>query len=346
MKKYSSVSYYDAFIFKNNAFMLVSKLDALSHDDYSHARLYTWVDDVWGHDDYPFMINSSILEQTPLREPSYLIHSLGLMSGAVEVRWPKGARKEYEFLPGASLDRGLPHLQQIKEIDRRLYVVGPDSQIFRRNLGPSDVLVNFTGAQNKKFQGRMDQWELFNHGVEPQPLSFFESKGMSKIEAVTASVGYCSLNAIDGSNENDLYAVGAEGVVVHRSAGSWRFLEKVTNAELRRVRQIDSQTVYAVGDRGTLLHGNAVQGFKVIPINIGDNLWGLEWFNGKLYIGGANSGLYVWDGRVLSKVPGLPEFDCHTLHAKDGQLLAVGSKHVYLTDDAKTWRFLQNPDNV
>ena len=163
---------------------------------------------------------------------------------------------------------------------------------------------------------------------------------------MAAFVRYCSLHSIDGCSSEDLYAVGDDGVILHRGKGQWKFLPKVTNSELRRVKQVDSKTVYAVGDKGILLRGNAVDGFQQIPTNSSDNLWGLEVFNGKIYIGGSSRGVLVYDGKAVNRVPGLPDFDCHTLHAKDGQLLAVGSKHAYLTDDAKTWKFLQNPDNV
>ena len=341
----SPISYYDAYIAEKNICVFFSKLDILEHDDHSHARMFTWVNGVWGHRDIPFMVNSAMRFQPINKTPPYIIHSLGLMSGAVEVYHPMGKKIEYEFLPGATLDKGLLHLQQIKEIDGRLYVVGPDSQIFRRKVEESSTVITFEGAQNKVFQGRMNQWEVFNQGVESLSIEAFEAKGMSRSDAMGAFIRYCSLNSIDGSSSSDLYAVGDDGVIIHRSTGPWKFLPKVTNANLRRVRQIDAKTVYAVGDKGIFLKGNAAEGFKQIPTNTNDDLWGLEVFNGKIYIGDAGRGVMVYDGHAVTRVPGLPDFDCHTLHAKDGQLLAVGSKHAYLTDDAKTWKFLQNLDN-
>ena len=323
MARSPAVSYYDAFILMKNGVVFFSKLDALEHDDYSHSRVFDWHNGRWGHRDIPFMVNSGIAVIPASKNPPYLVFSLGLMSGAVEVYWPKGAKIEYEFLPGASKERGLLHLQQIREIGDSLYVVGPDNQIFRRLNG---------------------KWEVYNQGVETPSLDEFRVRNPD--DAMGAFLRYCSLNSIDGSGGQDLYAVGDDGVIVHRGTGAWTFLPKATNAELRRVRQIDAKTVYAVGQRGTLLKGNAADGFQVIPTNISDDFWGLEWFNGKLYIGGATRGVFVYDGQSVNPAPGLPAFDCHTLHAKDGQLLAVGAKAVYLTDDAKTWTFLQNPDNV
>jgi hypothetical protein len=341
----SPASYYDAYISEKNIILLFSKLDVLAHDDHTHARMFSWINGQWHHRDLPFMVNSAFEMHPKNGTPRYIINSLGLMSGAVEVYQPKGIKIEYEFLPGATLDKGLIHLQQIKEIDGRLYVVGPTSQIFRRKIEESPAIITFKGAQNKDFQGRMDQWEVFNQGVESPSLTDFEAKGMSRSDAMGVFIRYCSLSSIDGSSASDLYAVGGDGVMIHRSTGPWKFLSKVTNADLLRVRQIDSKTVYAVGDKGIFLKGNAADGFKQIPTNNSDNLSGLEVFNGKIYIGASSRGVMVYDGKAVTRVPGLPDFDCHTLHAKDGQLLAVGSKHAYLTDDAKTWTFLKNPDN-
>ncbi len=342
----SPVSYYDAYIAEKNVCVFFSKLDVLSHDDYSHARMFSWANGGWGHRDMPFMISSAIRFEPKNRNPSYIIYSLGRKSGAVEAYYPKGVRTEYEFLPGATLDRGLPHLQQIKEIGGRLYIVGPNSQIFRRKQEESQSTTSFKGAQNKNFHARLEQWEVFNQGVEPPAIEDFEAKGMSRSDAMGAFIGYCSLNSIDGSNEDDLYAVGDDGVVIHRSVGIWKFLPKVTNADLLRVKKIDKKTVYVVGKKGIFLKGNAVDGFKQIPTNMGDTMSGLEEFKGKIYVGSSNRGVMVYDGNIVTRAPGLPDFDCHTLHSKDGQLLAVGSKHAYLTEDARNWKFLENPDNV
>lgn len=346
MRNINSCTYSGGFVAGRNAVLFISKPDVMAHDDFSYGRLYTWVNGEWGHGHFPFTIASSLLSRNKAGAPPYFIYSLGLTSGAVEVSWPKGVKKEYEFLPGASENRGIPHLQQIKEIGGRLYVVGPKSQIFRRKAEISGRMSSFKGAEGKDFQGRLDQWELFNQGVEPRSIKELQAEGMSQGEAMSAFLSYCSLNSIDGGDEKSLYACGDEGVIIFREKDKWRFLPKVTNADLRQVKQVDSSTIYVAGDRGTLLKGSALEGFSVIPTEIGAQLRGLEWFNGKLYIGSIGRGLFVFDGASVSRVPNLPDFVCHTLHAKDGQLLAIGEKEAFLTDDALQWRSLKNPDNL
>lgn len=100
-----------------------------------------------------------------------------------------------------------------------------------------------------------------------------------------------------------------------------------------------------MGDRGVIIRGNARQGFSVIETNIGDDFWGVDWFAGCLYVGGKHKGVFRLVDDKLEKVMGLPDFECHTLNSYDGQLLALGSKHVYLTSNGANWRLLKNPDN-
>lgn len=320
-----AVTYYDGYISASNDIGLCSKPDALDYDDYSIGRWYTCTNGAWGHLDFPFS-PSSLCEVHPKSgQPAYIIYALGQMSGQVMSYWPRGSNTTYEFLPGAKEQGGLLHLKQIRAIGEDLYVVGIQSQVFRR---------------------RNDRWEVFSQGL-PQPLSAQQARGLS-IEQIAAHVmaQAADLQSIDGMAGRELYAVGSAGAMFHRSGGAWQELPRITNAALHRVRQIDADTVYVVGDRGILLKGNARQGFEVVTTHLDDNLWGLEWFNGQLYLGGTKTGVHVYDGKSVVRAPGLPEFECHTLHANAGQLLALGSKHVYLTDDATAWNFLQNPDNV
>jgi len=320
------MTYYDGCIFSKNIVVACSKLDSLDYDDYSHSNFVTYNKGNWGHEGIPFLVNSVCKFQPASRNPEYILYSLGLLSGAVQSYWPKGTNTTIEFLPGAKEQGGLLHLHQIRPIGDDLYVVGIQGQVYRRH---------------------QDKWVVFNQGLERLTSAQMQARNMTTAQIIEYTMNQdADLNSIDGTGPQNLYAVGSAGVVFYRGAGSWVSLPAVTNANLHRVRQVDAQTVYAVGDRGILLKGNAQSGFTVITTQIKDDLWGLEWFQGKLYLGSKRTGVYVYDGKSVTRVATLPEFECHTLHANAGQLLALGSKDVYLTDDAKQWQFLQNPDNV
>ncbi len=320
-----AVSYYDGYISARNDIGICSKPDALDYDDYALGRWYTCTNGKWGHLDFPFS-PSSLCEFHPTSgQPAYIIYALGQMSGQVMSYWPRGSNTTYEWLPGAQAQGGLLHLKQIRVIGEDVYVVGIQSQVFRRH-------------------GK--GWEVFNQGL-PQALTAQQARGMNAEQIMAHTMAQAAdLQSIDGLPGQGLYAVGAAGVMFHRSGNAWQALPKVTNADLHRVRVIDADIVYAVGDRGVLLKGNARQGFELISTHLKEDLYGLEWFNGKLYLGGTKTGVHVYDGKNVLRAQGLPEFECHTLHSNAGQLLALGSKHVYLTDDAQQWTFLQNPDNV
>lgn len=321
----TELTYYDGAVLEPDLLVLATKLDALDYDDYSHSRPTSYSAGRWGARDLPFAASSVCAYRTKNGPAPRATCTLALMAGCVEIYWKGGVKSGTEFLPGAKEMGGLLHLKQIRQIGDDLYVVGSQGQVYRRH---------------------QNGWVAFNQGLEVPDLNALLARGIPTSEALDKTMGVLDLESIDGTSPTDLYAVGSRGGVYFRGADRWTQINKITNVNLHRVRVLDSNTVYVVGDRGTVLKGNARQGFSVIETNIGDDLWGLEWFNGHLYVGGKSKGLFRYDGQALQKVTPLPDFECHTLHAYAGQLLALGSKHVYLTDDAKIWKFLQNPDNV
>jgi hypothetical protein len=322
-----AISYYDGCVVESNFIALLGKLDVVAHDNYSHSRRFSYLGKSspasWGAKDMPWMANSICQYRPVVGKSSRATCTLGLMSGIVELGW-KDAGNETEFLPGAKELGGLLHLKQIRQVGEDLYVVGSRGQVYRRH---------------------QNSWIVFNQGLEVPDLNNLLNQGINMSDALDQTMGVLDLESIDGISPMDIYAVGSRGGVYFRGGDRWIQLKKVTNVNLHRVRVLDSNTIYAVGDRGVVLKGNAQQGFSVIETNIGDDLWGLEWFGNYLYVGGKLKGLFRLDDQSLQKVASLPDFECHTLHSYANQLLALGSKHVYLTDDAKSWKFLQNPDN-
>lgn len=323
--KYSTITNYDGFIVKRDAVAFIAKSDSLEYNDYSRSIMYTCANGRWGHSPIPFMVNSSISVNFAVGDVPFKIFSLGEMSGSIEIYWPMGRKIEYEYLPGATLERGLLHLQQIREISGKILVVGITSQIFMRDDSG---------------------WHIFNQGIEPPELKAADSKnGLTYQELRNWQKEVIALNSVDGVSIDNAYAAGDDGNIIYRSNGVWKKLPKITNANLRRIRAVDSNNVYIVGDNGVLLQGNVNDGFSLVHTGVNDNFWGVEWFNGKLYIGGANTGVYVYNGNSVNRVSGLNLTECHTLHSRDGQLLVVGNKDAYLTEDGIRWRLLRNPNN-
>ncbi|MET3138554.1 hypothetical protein AAKU61_002924 [Undibacterium sp. GrIS 1.2] len=251
--KSPAVSFYDGAVIRKDAIFLCGKLDFLEYDDYSHSRNYILgSNNVWGGDDLPFMTTSVCVYRPKDPIPAErAMCTLAEMAGYVDFYWAKGVKVGVEMLPGAEEDDGLLHLQQIIQIGDDLYVVGSSSQVYRRH---------------------QNAWQVFNQGLEEIPTDVFVKQGKTLREAVSLSQKTSSmLHSIDGSDFNNLYAVGFGGIVCHRGDGHWKQLEQVTNANLHRVKYVDENTVYVAGDKGILLKGNA-KGFHAIETSINDDL--------------------------------------------------------------------------
>ncbi len=147
------------------------------------------------------------------------------------------------------------------------------------------------------------------------------------------------LNGVDGFGPNDLYAVGLKGEIWCYDGKGWYQQESPTNVALHRVRCVAAKkVVYACGAAGTVLRGT-VDGFEAIAQEgTSDNLYGLEWFEGKLYLAGLKA-LYVLDEDALEPVDvglggGVTFGD---LHVNDGVMWSVGARHLLYTEDGTTW---------
>jgi hypothetical protein len=151
-------------------------------------------------------------------------------------------------------------------------------------------------------------------------------------------------HGLDGSSEEDIYAVAMAGRIFHWNGQGWHEVKSPTKANLERVRCVSPKEVYICGDGGTLLRGNHRDGFKVLSSK-GSDLWGLEVFLGRVYAA-AREGLFVLDGSELRALStGLdPEIDGYRLDARDGVLWSFGVNDLAYFD-GKTWTRVQHPDN-
>jgi hypothetical protein len=115
-------------------------------------------------------------------------------------------------------------------------------------------------------------------------------------------------------------------------------MESPTNVALQRVRCVDGHTVYACGAAGVLLRHEEDKVQIVAPSSTEENLYGLEWFRGELYVAGLKS-LFILKGDDLVPVnvkfgKGVTFGD---LHAADGALWSFGARHLLRTDDGVRW---------
>ncbi len=222
--------------------------------------------------------------------------------GGVVATW-HGDRLDHEVIDGS--DDGPPghgEIRDLRWVGKALYAAGMNRQVYRRVPG--------------------EPWRRHDAAClgDPKELEVF------------------GFNAIDGVTEDDLYAVGFAGEIWHCRDGKWRAADSPTNVILHRVRAAGPREIYAAGQMGVVLRGHDdVWDFLEHDLTE-DDLWGMEWFQGRLYLA-SKSGLFRVDGDTLEKVDtglGAGRTYAH-LHSGGGALWSFGPLHLAWTTDGEHW---------
>jgi hypothetical protein len=108
------------------------------------------------------------------------------------------------------------------------------------------------------------------------------------------------LDYIRGSSQNDLYAVGRAGLLLHFDGLSWQRVQPPTNADLNAVCVVDPARVYIVGDHGVVLVG-AKNSWSIVHAGEVD-LVDVGVYQGNLYIAASDSGLLRLEGHNVVSV--------------------------------------------
>ncbi|MCC8392303.1 hypothetical protein LJ656_06845 [Paraburkholderia sp. MMS20-SJTR3] len=92
------------------------------------------------------------------------------------------------------------------------------------------------------------------------------------------------LNAIDGFDECDIYAVGYNGSVVHFDGTRWHPLDAPTNQHLHQVLCHADGQVYVCGRGGTVIKGRLDVWEDLSSPERTEDFWGMAAFNGEVYL--------------------------------------------------------------
>ncbi len=144
--------------------------------------------------------------------------------------------------------------------------------------------------------------------------------------------------AVDGFSADELYAVGWEGEIWWFDGNKWSPIQDITNLILTSVHCAGDGMVYAVGQKGTLLRGrkNDWEALEIAD-DFNEDLWGLCWFNDKLYVS-SMLGLYTFEDEYFTDVDLGKYADATTYHLSTSEnvLWSVGGEDV-LSFDGKKW---------
>jgi hypothetical protein len=248
---------------------------------------------------YAFTLKWTATRMWVLFEPELQLFSTG-PEGIVSLTTKEGTTEEIiDNTDEGPASRG--HIRDLRGIGNHIYVCGMGRQVYRRE--------------------GTDHWIRIDQNMV-LPLG---------------EITIAGLNSIDGLNEEDIYAVGYNGEIWRRAENVWKQIDSPTNVILYRVRAIKDNLVFACGQKGVLMR-RAGDFFEVIAHDATtDNLWGMEWFKGRLYVS-SEKRIYV-----LTPDDDLKHLDlgaiktCGHLHANDGVMWSYGTKHVAWTEDAITW---------
>jgi hypothetical protein len=278
---------------------------------------------VWRHDEHDFLVPSICTWRDPATPSLRVFAALG-EDGQVVLMF---ADPVEERILGAGLHHessiGYGYLNEIKQIGGHLYACGFSGQVYRRDSA--------------------GDWVHMDEGLLQSP---------------DLDGGEYFVQSIDGPHERAIYAAGSVHVPGHPARADFWNGERWTPLTLPptagRITRIfvESPTrVWMCGDNGTVLSGNAAEGFRTMTaLGNTDLLLSITKFQDVMYVG-SNVGLFRFDPErpdaVLRKVEtGLqPELaDANVVQAVDDVLWSMGPKDI-ARFDGTVWERFDQPDN-
>jgi hypothetical protein len=145
------------------------------------------------------------------------------------------------------------------------------------------------------------------------------------------------LNAVHGFEASDLYAVGLLGDLWHYDGDTWTRRELPTNRTLSTIKCTEDGNVYIAGHGGTLIRGRGEAWEIVGQQQTKDDIWDLEWFDGKLYVSTMRN-VYRLKTNELEAVDfgGDPPKSCYQLSSAKGVMWSNGEYDI-LSFDGQQW---------
>ena len=217
----------------------------------------------------------------------------------------------YEKIAGAGLHaedaRGYGYMNMIRQIGAPLYACGGGGQIYKR-VAPGD-------------------WRSVD-------------------EAMLAAGRDLIFEDVNGPHEESLYLVGQRGSAYWKGKGPFQDMGLPTSVWLNRILVEDEKNVWICGDKGTLLRGNHIDGFREAAPAGGETFLSMAQFEGRIYLASA-TGLYVLERGRISRVRATLEpelYDAHILDAVDGVLWSIGYRDI-ARFDGRVWQRLDLPGN-
>jgi hypothetical protein len=321
---------------KDKRFLFASLSDSLINTDYELSYIFSYdagsIDKTpWRWNDYDWKVVSVCYESnTELR-------CVLSREGQVNIYGPGDDRDHNFQIPEAGVfgnAADLGYVNRIQVVGTKLYVCGMNRQVYRFDWNGKDL----AKGQWSDIAGAMRQ----SHFAEPPDD---DGEAFDQWLDDSDSIDFVD---IAGSSENDIYAVGDQ--TWHYDGQQWIQLAMPSEESLAAIKVLDEKRVVMVGHNGSLMIGNAQNGFTdYSSIDNNQNFIGVEWYKDKLFLA-SNLGLFTYDlteKKIKRCATNLnPDLqDAHMLEAKDGILWSFGFKDIAFFD-GKEWTRVDHPDNI
>jgi hypothetical protein len=146
-----------------------------------------------------------------------------------------------------------------------------------------------------------------------------------------------NVEAIDGFNAAEMYAVGSKGAMWQHNGQTWTRRDLPTNANLTTIKCAGDGQVYVGGHAGILIRGRDSIWEIIDQDDVEDDIWDLEWYQDAVFVS-TLSGAYRLAGSTLESLHFGDEKpkSFYQLSARDGVLWSIGETDV-LSFDGASW---------
>jgi hypothetical protein len=138
--------------------------------------------------------------------------------------------------------------------------------------------------------------------------------------------------SIRGTSESDLYACGAGGLFWRFDGAAWTRIPLPTNERLLGILAVSPDEVYVCGRGGVLFRGSG-EAWEDFSFS-GHNFHGIEIFDGRVYLAGAEEGIFRLDGADLLNIK--DNITSYKL-AGNGRYLASSGDNLAARFDGEGW---------
>ncbi len=309
------------------------------------TRAYQYFHGSWDYREYPYATQQIALYHRPEggRIAVYMSPDGNLFS-------PEPSFQSNPIIDGGLREtRKLGRLSDLRQVDQRLLACGDGGQTYRLgndrkwtalDLALFDPKVDPNWTNEMKPQGSTGREEQEFWKKHPEQKAEYKRR-------IRLELANLSLHSINGVGDTRLYTCGAKASLYFWNGQTSEKIAVPTDVYLLDILADDAETIWVCGRDGTLLRGNAVAGFTLIPCEEGPNFSTITRFMGKIYMSSyaGPRGLFAFDGQNIRHVrTGLqPELDdVHTVDAVEGALWVIGSRDI-ARFDGSTWERIPMP---